>query len=44
VIAINTAFALIAAGVEEKLVSAFFLALEVIRSGRAYEKLMELAS
>jgi anthranilate phosphoribosyltransferase len=44
VVAINAAFALMASGVEEKLVSAFLLAREVIKSGRAYEKLMELAS
>jgi anthranilate phosphoribosyltransferase len=44
VVAINAAFALIAGGVEEKLVTAFLLAREVIRSGRAYERLMELAS
>jgi anthranilate phosphoribosyltransferase len=44
VVAINAAFALMTGGVEEKLVPAFLLAREVIRNGRAYEKLMELAS
>jgi anthranilate phosphoribosyltransferase len=44
VVAINAAFALMAGGVEEKVVPAFLLAREVIRNGRAYEKLMELAS
>jgi anthranilate phosphoribosyltransferase len=44
VVAINAAFALLAGGIEEKLVPAFILAREVIRNGRAYEKLMELAS
>ncbi len=44
VVAINAAFALMAADVEERLVPAFFLAREAIRSGRAYERLMDLAS
>jgi anthranilate phosphoribosyltransferase len=44
VVAINAAFALMAANVEERPVSAFLLAREVIRSGKAYERLMELAS
>ncbi len=44
VVAINAAFALMAADVEERLVPAFLLAREAIRSGKAYEKLMELAS
>jgi len=44
VVAINAAFALMAGGVEQKLVPAFLLAREAIRSGRAYERLMELAS
>jgi anthranilate phosphoribosyltransferase len=44
VVAINAAFALMAVGVEEKLVSAFLLARETIRNGKAYEQLMELAS
>jgi anthranilate phosphoribosyltransferase len=44
VVAINAAFALLAGAVEEKLVPAFLRAREVITSGRAYEKLMELAS
>ena len=44
VVAINAAFALIAAGVEERPIPAFLLAREAIRSGKAYERLMELAS
>jgi len=44
VVAINAAFALMAAEVEEKPVPAFLLARETILSGRAYEKLAELAS
>jgi anthranilate phosphoribosyltransferase len=44
VVAINAAFALMAANVEERPVPAFLLAREVIRSGKAYERLMELAS
>jgi anthranilate phosphoribosyltransferase len=44
VVAINAAFALMAAGVEERPVPAFLLAREAIRSGRAYERLMDLAS
>jgi anthranilate phosphoribosyltransferase len=44
VVAINAAFALMAAGVEEKLAHAFLLAREAIRNGKAYEKVMELAS
>lgn len=44
VVAINAAFALMAANVEEKPVPAFLLAREVIRNGKAYERLMELAS
>jgi anthranilate phosphoribosyltransferase len=44
VVAINAALALMAAGVEEKLVPAFLLAREAIRSGKAYERLAELAS
>ena len=44
VVAINAAFALMAAGVEERPVPAFLLAREAIRSGKAYERLMELAS
>ena len=44
VVAINAAFALMAAEVEERPVPAFLLAREAIRSGRAYERLMELAS
>ena len=44
VVAINAAFALMAANAEERLVPAFLLAREAIRSGRAYERLMELAS
>ena len=44
VVAINAAFALMAADVEEKLVPAFLLAREAILSGKAYERLMELAS
>jgi anthranilate phosphoribosyltransferase len=44
VVAINAAFALMAAGVEERPVPAFLLARETIRSGKAYERLMELAS
>jgi anthranilate phosphoribosyltransferase len=44
VVAINAAFALMAAHVEDKLVPAFMLAREVIRSGKAYERLTELAS
>jgi anthranilate phosphoribosyltransferase len=44
VVAINAAFALMAVGVEEKLVSAFLLARETITNGKAYEQLMELAS
>ncbi len=44
VVAINAAFALLAGGVEEKIVPAFLLAREAIRNGRAYERLMDLAS
>jgi anthranilate phosphoribosyltransferase len=44
VVAINAAFALMAAGVEERPIPAFLLAREAIRSGEAYERLMELAS
>jgi anthranilate phosphoribosyltransferase len=44
VVAINAAFALVTVGVEEKLVPAFLMAREAIRSGKAYEQLMELAS
>jgi len=44
VVAINAAFALIAGEVEERPVPAFLLAREAIRSGKAYERLMELAS
>jgi anthranilate phosphoribosyltransferase len=44
VVAINAAFALLAGGVEEKIVPAFLLAREAIRDGRAYERLMDLAS
>jgi anthranilate phosphoribosyltransferase len=44
VVAINAAFALMAANVEERPVPAFLLAREVIRSGKAYERLVELAS
>jgi anthranilate phosphoribosyltransferase len=44
VVAINAAFALMAAEVEERPVAAFLLAREAIRSGRAYERLMDLAS
>jgi anthranilate phosphoribosyltransferase len=44
VVAINAAFALMAAGVEERPIPAFLLAREAIRSGKAYERLMELAS
>ncbi len=44
VVAINAAFALMAAEVEERPVPAFLLAREAIRSGRAYERLMDLAS
>jgi anthranilate phosphoribosyltransferase len=44
VVAINAAFALMAANVEERLVPAFLLAREAIRTGRAYERLTELAS
>ncbi len=44
VVAINAAFALMAAGVEERPVPAFLLAREAIRSGKAYERLMDLAS
>jgi anthranilate phosphoribosyltransferase len=44
VVAINAAFALIAAGLEDKPASAFFLARDIITSGKAYAKLTELAS
>jgi anthranilate phosphoribosyltransferase len=44
VVAINAAFALMAAGVEEKPASAFLLAREIISSGKAYTKLTELAA
>jgi len=44
VVAINAAFALMAANAEDRLVPAFLLAREAIRSGRAYERLTELAS
>lgn len=44
VVAINAAFALMAADVEERLIPAFLLAREAIHSGKAYERLMELAS
>jgi anthranilate phosphoribosyltransferase len=44
VVAINAAFALMAAEVEEKPSRAFLLARETIQSGRAYERLSELAS
>ncbi len=44
VVAINAALALMAAGVEEKLVPAFLLAREAIMSGKAYERLAELTS
>jgi anthranilate phosphoribosyltransferase len=44
VVAINAAFALMAVGIEEKPTSAFLLAREVITSGKAYAKLVELAS
>jgi anthranilate phosphoribosyltransferase len=44
VVAINAAFALMAANVEERPVPAFLLAREVIRSGKAYERLVDLAS
>ncbi len=44
VVAINAAFALLVANAEEHLVPAFLLAREAIRSGRAYERLMDLAS
>ena len=43
-VAINAAFALMAAEVEAKPVPAFLLARETIASGRAYERLMELSS
>ena len=43
-IAINAAFALTLAEVEPDLKAAFSLAREAIKSGKAYEKLMELAS
>ncbi|MGD0229746.1 MAG: anthranilate phosphoribosyltransferase [Syntrophorhabdales bacterium] len=44
VVAINAAFALMAADVEEGPARAFLLAREAILSGKAYERLMELAS
>ena len=44
VVAINAAFALMAANAEERLVPAFLLAREAIRTGKAYERLTELAS
>jgi anthranilate phosphoribosyltransferase len=43
-IAINAAFSLTLTGVEEDLKKAFLLAGETIKSGKAYEKLEELAS
>jgi anthranilate phosphoribosyltransferase len=44
VISINTAFALVTAGVENEIRSAFLLAKESIEGGKAYDKLMELSS
>ena len=43
-IAINAAFALVVAGVEADVGSAFMLAKETIETGSAHEKLMELTS
>jgi len=43
-VALNAAFALTVAEVETDLKKAFLLAKETIKSGRAYEKLVELAS
>lgn len=43
-IAINAAFALMTAGVEAEIRPAFLLARESIDNGRAFDKLMELAS
>ncbi len=43
-IAVNSAFGLVSAEVEDDLGAAFTLAREAITSGRAYEKLMDLSS